>query len=86
MSTVSEAVAKYEDEHRFAREPEEDRRLLSPMPWQGGYRWFRSPNVICLEKYWLVLDGPRRQAGRLPKASSAPTSSSFPKFESYQAA
>jgi hypothetical protein len=50
---ISEALAEYEEEHEFARSillPEEDRRILSPIPWQGGYRWFRSPNVICLEK------------------------------------
>jgi hypothetical protein len=32
--------------------PEEDRRRLhSDRPWQGGFRWFRSANVICLEHY-----------------------------------
>ena len=31
--------------------PEEDRHLHTSAPWDGGYRWFRSPNVICLEKY-----------------------------------
>jgi len=54
MDTISKAIAQYEDEHAFARQimlPEEDRKLLSPIPWQGGYRWFRSPNVVCLEKY-----------------------------------
>jgi hypothetical protein len=30
---------------------EEDRRLFTTAPWKGEYRWFRSPNVICLEKY-----------------------------------
>lgn len=31
---------------------EEDRRYLHPtVRWNGGYRWFRSPNVIPLEKY-----------------------------------
>jgi hypothetical protein len=52
-STFIEALTQYEEEHEFARSillPEEDRRIVSPIPWQGGYRWFRSPNVICLEK------------------------------------
>jgi hypothetical protein len=52
-STFTEALTQYEEEHEFARSillPEEDRRILSPIPWQGSYRWFRSPNVICLEK------------------------------------
>jgi hypothetical protein len=26
--------------------PEEDRALFTTAPWQGEYRWFRSPNVI----------------------------------------
>jgi hypothetical protein len=31
---------------------EEDRRRLFPTTtWAGGYRWFRSPNVIDLEAY-----------------------------------
>jgi hypothetical protein len=30
--------------------PEEDRALFTTAKWNGGYRWFRSPNVICLEK------------------------------------
>jgi hypothetical protein len=31
---------------------EEDRRRLYPStPWDGGFRWFRSPNVIPLEKF-----------------------------------
>jgi hypothetical protein len=30
--------------------PEEDRRRYG-IPWSGGYRWFRSLNVICLEQY-----------------------------------
>ena len=50
---ISEALARYEEEHGFARSilmPEEDRLAITRLPWQGGYRWFRSPNVICLEK------------------------------------
>ena len=32
--------------------PEEDRRRLFPGEKRvGGYRWFRSPNVVCLEKF-----------------------------------
>jgi len=43
----------YDQAHAFARlvlPPEEDRARLITAPWQGGYRWFRAPNVICLEK------------------------------------
>jgi hypothetical protein len=30
---------------------EEDRHLFTSSRWAGGYRWFRSPNVVCLEQY-----------------------------------
>jgi len=31
---------------------EEDRRQLIPSrPWVGGYRWFRSPNVVPIEQW-----------------------------------
>jgi hypothetical protein len=53
---IYEALAQYEAAHVFARQsllPEEDRQLYMPnAPWHGGYRWFRSPNVHCLEKYF----------------------------------
>ena len=53
MDTIAKAIAEYDEEHAFARQlmlPEEDRaRYLTK--WQGGYRWFRSPDVIPLEKY-----------------------------------
>jgi hypothetical protein len=40
--------------------PEEDRRRLFPtMPWTGSYRWFRSPNVICLEQHRRQRDAAR---------------------------
>jgi hypothetical protein len=31
--------------------PEEDRVSLTSAEWKGGYRWFRSENVVCLEHY-----------------------------------
>jgi hypothetical protein len=36
--------------------PEEDRRVYG-IPWPGGYRWFRSPNVIDL---WRYRSAPQR--------------------------
>ena len=46
---------KDDDEEAFMRSlirPEEDRRRLYPtVPWQGGFRWFRSPNVVPIERY-----------------------------------
>ena len=53
MGTISDAIARYDDEHTFARTvtlPEEDRPKYTTAEWQGGYRWFRAPNVVCLEK------------------------------------
>jgi hypothetical protein len=44
-----------EDDDAFLQQliiSEEDRRRLFPRTtWTGGYRWFRSPNVIPLERY-----------------------------------
>jgi hypothetical protein len=42
--------AEDEDFLRRVVLPEEDRHRYG-VPWSGGYRWFRSPNVICLEQY-----------------------------------
>ena len=41
--------------------PEEDRRLFTSAPWRGGYRWFRSHNVIPIEQ-WRGHDTPPRPA------------------------
>jgi hypothetical protein len=38
--------------------PEEERHLHTSLPWTGGYRWFRSTNVICLERYRLIKTKP----------------------------
>jgi hypothetical protein len=43
-----------EDDEAFMRNlviPEEDRFKYISKPWAGEYRWFRSPNVVCLEHY-----------------------------------
>jgi hypothetical protein len=45
---------EYEDNDEFLRGltfPEEDRYLFTAAAWCGGFRWFRSPNVIPLERY-----------------------------------
>jgi hypothetical protein len=31
--------------------PEEDRLALTGEPSKGGFRWFRSENVVCIEHY-----------------------------------
>jgi hypothetical protein len=53
MGVMEELLEQYDREHAFLRSltwPEEDRDRFTTMPWQGEYRWFRSPNVIPLEK------------------------------------
>ena len=48
---------KYEEERSFMRKlvlPQDDSRRLTE--WHGGYRWFSSPNVVCIEKARLVRD------------------------------
>lgn len=53
MSTP-QTVADRESDEAFLRSmtfPEEDRRMFTAAPWSGGFRWFRSPNVIPLERY-----------------------------------
>jgi hypothetical protein len=45
--------AHHVDEQQSLREltfPEEDRHLYTTAPWKGGYRWFRSPNIIPIEQ------------------------------------
>jgi hypothetical protein len=32
--------------------PEEERRLFTSVPWNGGYRWFESPNVVDLWSHY----------------------------------
>jgi hypothetical protein len=44
------------DDEAFLRRfviPEEDRPLFTSVTWSqtGGYRWFRSPKVVCIEHY-----------------------------------
>ena len=69
---LSEALAEYESEHALERRfllPVEDRlRLMPSARWQGGYRWFRSANIICLEKIRLLKS---RQGVRNPGVDAA---------------
>jgi len=52
-----ELVRQYDDDHAWLRQfviPEEDRHRYTTVKWTGEYRWFRSANVVCLEKARLV--------------------------------
>jgi hypothetical protein len=45
-------IQQRNEDHSFWQRlilPEEERRRLRN--WDGSYRWFRSANVICLERY-----------------------------------
>jgi hypothetical protein len=51
---VSDALARYEAEHEFARQvllPVEDQLRYGQWQPTTGYRWFRSQNVVDLRKY-----------------------------------
>ena len=37
--------------HQYMRSEEELRAYRRHAPWRGEHRWFRSPNVIPLERY-----------------------------------
>jgi hypothetical protein len=55
---------------QFLREwtfPEEDRALFTTAPWGGEYRWFRSPNVVCIERW-------RRKKAQGKRTTPTPTS------------
>jgi hypothetical protein len=54
MANVKTDWSDLKDDEAFLRTvifPEEDRRLFTTAPWGGGFRWFRSPNVVPLERY-----------------------------------
>jgi hypothetical protein len=54
---------------------EEDRRRLFPEnPWAGGYRWFRSTNVVDLQKYRSPTEKERIRAVLLYRARQSTTS------------
>ncbi len=52
-ASLAEQLLAYDAEFDLLQQfviPEEDRPRFTSAPWDGGYRWFRSENVICLEK------------------------------------
>jgi hypothetical protein len=57
MGRIKDRIGRYDEKYGFLRQctiPEEDRARYTSAKWDGGYRWFRSPNVVCLEKYRRV--------------------------------
>jgi hypothetical protein len=48
-----------EDDETFMRRitfAEEDRHRFTSTPWRGGFRWFRSENVVPMER-WRRKEG-----------------------------
>jgi hypothetical protein len=66
VETKREPNDRSEDEAFLRRfvVPEEDRSRFTSAKWTetGGYRWFRSPNVVCIEHYR------KKTPGRCPAA------------------
>ena len=63
--TILERLQAYEDDHALLRQfviPEEDRHRFTSVKWAGEYRWFRSPNVVCIEKARLVRSRQAQEA------------------------
>ncbi|TYO68498.1 hypothetical protein FXV83_00405 [Bradyrhizobium hipponense] len=63
MRTLKEQLDQFETDHgllRLLTIPEEDRSLYTSAKWDGEYRWFRSPNVVCLEKARCLKSGTAR--------------------------
>jgi hypothetical protein len=53
-SQNNKSILDEDDEDRFWQKlilPEDDPRRRLGAPWRGGYRWFRSPNVVPIERY-----------------------------------
>jgi hypothetical protein len=71
---MNDATVKPEAEDAWLRQwtiPEEDRAKYTFEPWRGEARWFRSPNVVCLEKYRPQPASPMTPIAVLARDSSA---------------
>jgi hypothetical protein len=65
---VNATQRQAEDEDAFWRKlvlPQEERMRLS-IPWRGGYRWFRSANVVPIEQWRR-----KKVQGTLPSGTAA---------------
>jgi hypothetical protein len=66
MGTLKDQLIRFDEDHDLLRRltiPEEDRNQYTSATWNGEYRWFRSPNVVCLEKVRrLKIDGTSNQS------------------------
>ena len=58
MGTNQTSLPIEDEDEAFLRRvifPEKDRHLFTTTPWRGGYRWFRSPNIIPIEQWRAKL-------------------------------
>jgi hypothetical protein len=44
-------TAEHQDEDALWRKLVLEDRMRLGIPWHGGYRWFRSPNVVPIEQW-----------------------------------
>jgi hypothetical protein len=51
MGLVRRYAAEEENFFKAMIFPEEDRPLYTRERWSRGFRWYRAPNVVCLEHY-----------------------------------
>jgi hypothetical protein len=68
-----------EDDEAFLRSlvlPEEDR--IRRRVWTGGFRWFRSPNIVPLERYQALREWKR--LARDPSGIGVPERVHFTEF------
>ena len=67
MTTAHITQDEDEEDLAFMRKfvrPEEDlREQRRRHPWAGGYRYFRSENVVCIEHYRQAAQQPRPKEG-----------------------
>jgi hypothetical protein len=63
MTITLNSMPKDDEEFlRWLVFPHEERRHLTSAPWRGEYRWFRSANVVALERYRNKADWARIRA------------------------
>lgn len=56
MALIRRYDKSFEEFHRQFTLPQEDRMQHTDSPHAGGYRWFKSPNVVPIEYYRRVSD------------------------------
>jgi hypothetical protein len=71
-------ISKAEAFLRSVTWAEEDRHKFTTAPWRGEYRWFRSGNVVCIEKARLWLKRNNETAAYRRVSKKRPPDRRFP--------